>query len=233
MTRSMRPPPPTSKRPSKRPSKPPSTSKRPPHWPRARSSRPPTAIIMRTRRPLACCIIAIDAAKNAGVAVYVCGKLAAHSEIKTDKPLQRLDCLGKALALADECRVPTALVIETPSLARAAWKDKTYATAMSLKSSADKWADSWAQLGQPTRTVLRYTAGEWRTLLFGKASMPRELAQKFEQAYALQIILRDLRRAARAVDVELGTDEAAAICIGSTLTHSMAIRDALGCGVMP
>lgn len=221
MTRSIKPP---SKPPSKRPSRAPRFGARP-------SSRP-SAIALRTRRPLAACIIAIDAAKNAGVSVFVCGRLAAYGEVKTDKPVRRLDCLGKALALADECHVPTALVIESPSLSRAAWKGKTQATPMSLKSSADKWADSWAQLGQPTRSVLRYTASEWRTILFGRGAgaWPREQAQKIELAYALQVILRDLKPKA---DVQVGSDAAAAICIGTTLTHSMAIRDAIRCEVMP
>lgn len=226
MTRSTRPPKPPL------PSRGPRSSKPPSVLPTARSSsRPP--IVIRTMRPLAAAIITVDAAQNAGLAVYVCGKLATYAEVETRDPLARLPALATCLKLAEECKVPAALVIETPSLARAAWEGKTLATPMSLHGSATLWRDSWLQYCRDPKHVIELTAGDWRRELFGSSKFAREQARKFEMAYALQVIVRDLHRALPRGDVALGPDAAAAICIGATCTHSMLIREVLQCQLMP
>lgn len=210
----------------RRSSKPPRYTSRPPHsryhGARGRSSKPP-ALVLRTRRPLAAIIVAIDAAKRSGCATYALGKLHGYAEIKAhEHPHERLDYLERALGYGTILGVPCALVLEVP------WggSRNTYS---SLTSSTALWRDSWLQLRQSLEHVREVEAGDWRRALFGSGSMPREAQQRLEALAAVQIVERDRRAGALLTLEAVGSDAAAAICLGATCTHSLDLQKALEC----
>jgi hypothetical protein len=181
--------------------------------------RPP--LVLRTRRPLAAVIVTIDAAKRSGCATFALGKLLSHSQIKAhERPHERLHFLELAIKHAYLLAVPCGLVLEVP------WGGFR-AAQNSLTASAALWRDSWLQLGRDAEHVLEVEAGEWRRALFGTGSIPREAQQRIEALTAAQVA--KLHPAELLTAEAIGSDAAAAICLGVTCTHSLDLQKALGC----
>lgn len=197
---------------------PPRHSSKPPRS--VRSSRPPP-LVLRTRRPLAAVIVTVDSAKCSGCATYALGKLQSYTQIKAhDHPHERLDYLALAIACARVLGVPCGLVLEVP------WGGSR-TTHSSLTASVALWRDSWLQLGRDVHHVLKVEAGEWRRALFGTGSIPREAQQRIEALTAHQMARLHPNELVTAAAI--GSDAAAAICLGATCTHSLELQKALGC----
>jgi hypothetical protein len=201
-------------------------SGRPAHYSRKTSSRPPP-LVLRTRRPLAAVLVAIDCAKRSGCATYALGRLHNYAEIKAhEHPHERLEYLQRALAYAVLLAVPCGLVLEVPF---SSTRGGSRAAERSLTASVTLWRDSWLQLRQKLEHVHEVEAGDWRRALFGSGSMPREAQQRLEALAAVQIVERDRRAGALLTLEAVGSDAAAAICLGATCTHSLDLQKALEC----
>lgn len=201
----------------RRSSYPPRRSSKPPRFHRGHSSKPPP-LVLRTRRPLAAVLVTIDAAKRSGCATFALGKLHSYRQIKAhEHPLERLDYLEEAIKYAHRLAVPCGLVVEVP------WGGRAES---SLTASVALWRDSWLQLGQKPGHVFQVEAGEWRRALFGTGSIPREAQQRIEALTAQQIASRD-----ELLTGAIGSDAAAAICLGATCTHSLELQQVLACQV--
>jgi hypothetical protein len=177
--------------------------------------------VLRTRRPLAAVIVTIDAAKRSGCATFSLGKLHSYGQIKAhDHPHERLQYIERAIKHAYLLGVPCGLVLEVP------WGGFRSAQ-NSLTASAALWRDSWLQLGRDADHVIGVEAGEWRRALFGSGSIPREAQQRIEALTAEQVT--KLHPGELLTVEAIGSDAAAAICLGVTCTHSLDLQKALGC----
>lgn len=186
------------------------------------SSRPPP-LVLRTRWPLAAVLVTVDCAKRSGCATYALGRLYSYAQIKAhEHPHERLEYVQRALDCARLLAVPCGLVLEVP------WGGSRVAE-RSLTASVALWRDSWLQHGLPLEHVHEVEAGDWRRALFGTGSMPREAAQRLEALAASQIVERDRRAGALLTLEAVGSDAAAAICLGATCTHSLELQKALKC----
>lgn len=194
--------------------------RRPPIIVHRRKQAPPLPPLAR---PLDAVIVALDAAKRTGWAVYVRGVLHAFGDADSRKHDERGQVIAIGLRVAEMLRVPCGMLIETP------YGGYT-AVVLSLTETKALWREDWTRMtGTPDRCIDR-TAGEWRRGLFGRGNMPREQARALELQLAKRIVARDLPGVPlTAID----GDSAAAICIGSTVTHAREWLAVLGCGVVP
>ena len=101
--------------------------------------------------------------------------------------------------------------------------------ALSLAATVALWRDSWVQLGYGPHLLVERTSNDWRRSLFGKATLPREQARAVEMATAHGVLRTDWRTRLPGV---VGSDAAAAICIGQVMIRSTELRIAMGCDLV-
>jgi hypothetical protein len=199
---------------------------------RARSGRRRAPIIIHRRklpprlpplpRPLDAVLIAIDSAKRSGFATYARGVVHRYGEIDTTRARDRDRVIEDAVSVAYRLGVPCGCVLEVP------WGGYT-STVIALERTAQSWRSTWVAHGQDESRCIERTAGDWRNVLFGRRSMPREQARMLEGALARQIIER---QCGSPEYPPIGPDAAAAICIGQTITRARELLAVLGCRVV-
>jgi hypothetical protein len=175
-----------------------------------------------TQRPLDAAILAIDSARRSGFALYVRGELVRYGECNARCQADRLEVIARAQRLAAEFELRLGFVVEAPF-------GGTLATALSLTASLELWRDSWRALGGVGTRVLQLRASDWRAQVFGKGSLPRDVARHLEQVMAQRIARLHIGDEAPPI----GGDSAAAICLGYTQLRSSALRAALRCELVP
>ena len=171
-------------------------------------------------KPLEAAVLALDAAKCTGAALYLRGKLAGYDEVQARESSARRALLREAMHAAEVRALPLVLVVEAPFGGYAS-------AALSLTATVALWRDSWLALSQPKTHFIEIQVGQWRSKLFGRRALSRTQARAWEQRVAMSQVLRDFGE--RVQPKPIGPDAAAAICMGIVATRSSGIRAAIGC----
>lgn len=185
---------------------------------RMRIARKPRSFGHPCAAPLRAVLLTIDAARRSGVAIYVGGRLHHYEEVNPLEAPQRRRVVRDASTMAEVRGLPLGCVIEVPFGGHAN-------AALTLTAVVALWRDAWIGHGHAPARMLDYTANEWRRALFGTAGMPRAEARRMEAVLAHQVAKRDMPSARH---YTIGSDAAAAICIGEVATRSSVVAQALG-----
>jgi hypothetical protein len=172
--------------------------------------------------PLEAAILALDAAKCTGAALYLRGELAGYDEVNARNPDERRALLREALHAAEVRGLPLAVIAEAPFGGHAS-------AALSLTATVSLWRDSCISLRLPASHFLEIQVGQWRAKVFGRRALSRVQAREWETRVASSIVLRTDVRRQRLQPKPIGPDAAAAICMGSVAMRSSGIRAAIGC----
>lgn len=176
------------------------------------------------RSPMRAVLLCVDAAKNSGCALYVCGQLAHYCEVKADDPHARKRVVVDAITTAEvRGELPLGFVIE------ASFGGYQNA-ALSLTATLARWSDTWVGLGQRKDAFLEITVGQWRAALFGRRGIARTQAREMESVVAHTTARRDLPTQRHWT---IPPDACAAICIGQVAVRSSGIAEALKCSDQP
>lgn len=172
-----------------------------------------------TAQPLRCALLAVDVAAVSGTAVYIGGVLRAYDEVATEAPTRRDSAIRELLDAGEVRGMPVVLALEVPFGGH-------QSAALALTKHVGLWRDSWRRLGRSGDSVVELTVNEWRRALFGRRALSRMQAREHERQVALATARRDMPRTPHH---HIGTDAAAAICLGQVLIRSSGVRARLGC----
>lgn len=176
-------------------------------------------------QPLDAAVLALDAAKRTGAALYLRGRIAGYDEVQARNPDERRSLLREALHAAEVRCVPFAVVVEAPFGGYAS-------AALSLTATVALWRDSWAALRQQSDMFIEIQVGQWRSALFGRRALSRTQARAWELKVASSIVQNNAM-GGRLTPKPIGSDAAAAICMGSVVARSSGIRARIGCDLVP
>lgn len=157
--------------------------------------RPPPA-----HEPHACVVLAVDTARNSGMAVYLRGRYIASGEVRKDDDAGLLAWCVDALRLAIENAVPCVLVLEKPPAF--VYRGRSASTMVGLGAARQAWERGWRDAGGIKARVVRVEPATWRKPVLGVTKGPDLPSVERARARALS------------GKVDIGSDEAAAVGVG-------------------
>lgn len=181
---------------------------------RQKAPQPPPSV-----QPHRCALLAVDAGKEGGWAVYVAGKLVQFGEVKGYDLTAVQAVVAGLVQLAEISSVPMVLVLERPATYRHAGK-RSFGTVLGMGAARGVWRAAWVSAGCSERRIVDAPIATWRSRVLGKGwggAVARETVRQHEQLIARQMVERELgvQRAAA-----VGPDSAPAILIGKWAAHA-------------
>lgn len=148
----------------------------------------------------ACVVLAVDTAKNSGVALFARGRLVTSGELQKNADAKLRAFCEVAIAAAEIAGVPCVLVLEKPP--RFVYRGRTASTMVGLGAAREAWERAWRDAGGKAARIVRVEPGPWRRAVLGTSKHVAELEMRRAQI--------EIGTHAHAI----GADEAAAVCIG-------------------
>lgn len=179
-------------------------------------------------KPWQCAILAVDTAANSGWSIWREGQLVSHCEVDTRDELEMRLVLADISLWAEttlDCErgrvpaVPAVLVLEAPY---GGFKHPgMVSTLVALGMARERWERAWKARGLPMSHIVRVQPSTWRAAVLGRvARMKTEELRKLEQSVACRLL--------GCAEGRLGSDEAAAVCIGAWATRAPEVGRVIG-----
>ena len=159
-------------------------------------------------KPWPCFVLAIDPGKSSGWSIWFNGDYIESGECSSYDDPELTKVVALVIHLAQEAQVPSALVLE-----KHPWLGSERAKA-SLEASRGIWKAKWIACGGVKARVRDVNVGTWRKQLLGKGR-------------GADVVAEEQRRAKAIAKRDVGTDEAAAVCIGKWASMSALVGDSL------
>lgn len=181
---------------------------------RAKVAQPPPSL-----RPHRCALLAVDAGKAGGWAIYLAGKLASFGECKGYDLAAITAVVSSLETLAEIADLPMVLVLERPATYRHKGK-RSFGTVLGMGAARGVWRAAWVSAGISERRIVDAPIATWRSRVLGKGwggAVARETVRQHEQLVARNHVEHELGPVKAQ---QVGPDSAPAILIGRWGSHA-------------
>lgn len=170
-------------------------------------------------QPHRCALLAVDAGKAGGWAIYLAGKLVQFGQLNGYDLVAVQGVVAALVQLAEIASLPMVLVLERPATYRHAGK-RSFGTVLGMGAARGVWRAAWVSAGCSERRMVDAPIATWRSRVLGKGwggNVARETVRQHELLVAAQHVERELGPAKAQ---QVGPDSAPAILIGRWAAHA-------------
>jgi hypothetical protein len=178
--------------------------------------KPPPSV-----QPHRAAILAVDAGKQGGWAIFLAGRLVQFGELHGYDLVEVTRVVAALLQLSQIAALPVVLVLERPAEYRRSGA-RSFSTVLGMGGARGVWRAAWVSAGCSERRIVDAPIATWRSRVLGAGitRLKREQVRPIEQAAARALVIRELGLARAA---QVGPDSAPAILIGKYASHAATV----------